>query len=169
MATPFLGEIKIVSFNFPPRGWATCDGQTLSIVQNAALFSILGTTYGGNGTTTFALPNFQGRAPMHVGNGHVIGESGGEQNHTLLQAEMPLHNHTVNGNTNPGDNASPAGATWAKEPFNVTFIYSNDAPSSQMSPQAIGSGGSSQGHNNMQPYLVLNFIIALQGIFPSRN
>jgi microcystin-dependent protein len=170
MATPFIGEIKIVAFNFPPKGWAMCNGQTLAINQNQALFSILGTTYGGNGVTTFALPNFQGCAPMHQSNNHVLGERAGLSAVTLAFSEMPSHTHAVNGNSSPGTTPDPSGASWAKESANATFIYSNSLPGGTlMAPQAIGNTGGNQPHSNMQPYLVLTFVIALVGVFPSRN
>ena len=169
MSTPFLGELRVVAYTFAPRGWAMCNGQLLAINQNQALFAILGTTYGGNGQTNFGLPNFQGRAPIHIGNGFALGQSGGEENHTLIQTEMPQHHHNVSGSSASGNTQTAVGSTWAVEGSNTTFIYSNDSASAQMGPTAIGAAGGSQPHNNMQPYLVLNFTIALQGIFPSRN
>lgn len=164
MGTPFLGEIKIVSFNFAPKGWAMCNGQLLPINQNQALFSILGTTYGGNGQTTFALPNLQGRAPMYVGGGLILGESGGEEAHTLNIPEMPAHVHSVSASSAAPNAGSMAGNTWAA----ASGAYDTTS-NTAISPGAIGNTGGSQPHSNMQPYLVLNFIIALQGIFPSRN
>ena len=166
MPIPFLGEIKIVSFNFPPKSWALCNGQLLPINQNQALFSILGTTYGGNGQTTFALPNLQGRVPIHPGNGHVLGEAAGEQSHTLSLAEMPTHAHTARGSTTTGLQATPANNVWAPASVNP---YSSNPSNAAMSPAAITNTGGSQPHENMSPYLVLSFIIALQGIFPSQN
>ena len=166
MSTPFLGEIKIISWNFAPQGWAFCNGQLLPINQNQALFSILGTTYGGNGQTTFALPNLQGRMPFHTGNGYTLGETGGEMAHTLTQQELPTHNHIVNASTAPGILISPSNNTWGVTTQNP---YSSGSPDSSMTPATISNVGGSQAHNNMQPFLVLNFIIALQGIFPSRN
>jgi microcystin-dependent protein len=167
MSEPFLGEIKIVSFNFAPKGWALCNGQLLPINQNQALFSLLGTTYGGNGQTTFALPDFRGRAPVHIGNGIVQGQSAGEENHTLSIAEMPTHTHIAQGTTEPNSTANPANATWGNLATNN--LYSNVAPNTSMHPSCVGNVGGSQPHPNIQPYLVLNFIIALQGIFPSQN
>jgi len=165
MSTPFLSEIKIVSFNFAPKGWALCNGQLLPINQNQALFSLLGTTYGGNGQTTFALPNLQGRIPNHIGDGFTLGEQGGETAHTLNLGELPAHTHTPNGNkTNPGTSASAAGNLWGF----VTSEYATTSDSA-MNPAGIGNTGGNQPHLNMSPYLVLNFIIALQGIFPSQN
>jgi len=169
MSTPFLGEFRIVGYTFAPRGWAMCNGQLLPINQNQALFAILGTTYGGDGRVNFGLPNFQGRAPIHTGNGFVLGQAAGEQNHTLNLNEMPLHTHAVNGSSANGNTPTAAGNTWAVEGSNTTFIYSNGTDDAHMAPSAIANAGGSQPHSNMQPFLVLNFVIALQGIFPSRN
>ena len=169
MSAPFLGELRIAAYTFAPRGWAMCNGQLLSITQNTALFAILGTTYGGNGTTNFALPNFQGRAPIHAGIGFNLGQAAGELNHTLTLSEMPQHTHTVNGSSGNGNTQSAAGNTWAVEGSNTTFIYSNGSQDAHMAASAIANNGGNQPHSNMQPFLVLNFIIALQGIFPSRN
>ena len=164
MSTPFLSEIKIVSFNFAPKGWAQCNGQLLPINQNQALFSLLGTTYGGNGQTTFALPNLQGRIPIHFGN-HTLGEFSGEENHTLINSEMAAHSHLVSASDAVPNQGLPTGNMWA----NGTSAYSNASPDSSMIPASISSVGGSQPHTNVQPFLVLNFVIALQGIFPSRN
>lgn len=166
MGTPFLGEIRIVAFNFPPKGWAFCSGQLLPINQNQALFALLGTMYGGNGQTNFALPNLQGRIPVHNGSGFVQGQQGSEAAHTLLLSEMPAHNHTVNASSNPADQGSPQSNNWALGSANA---YSTSPPDATLAPQAINLAGGSQPHNNLSPYLVLNFCIALQGIFPSRN
>ena len=165
MAAPFLGEIRIFSFNFPPKGWAFCDGQTLPINQNQALFAILGTTYGGNGVTNFMLPNFQGRVPMHMGIGFTLGQSAGEQAHTLQISEMPAHTHPAVGSSNNVNQPSPTGAYWAVTDGGA---YSTSSTTS-LASQAIVSAGGSQPHDNMSPYLTLSFCIALQGIFPSRN
>lgn len=173
MSEPFLSEIKIMSFNFPPKGWAMCNGQFLPINQNQALFALLGTTYGGNGQTTFALPDLRGDVPLHVGNGFTLGQKGGEQAHTLTQSEMPTHVHDFSSNTavvSASANATvgpPTNNYWAN---NGHAAYSTGGVNlGAMSPQAITNVGGSQAHQNMQPYLVLNFCIALQGIFPSQN
>src|SRR5260221_215278 len=165
MSQPFLGEIKIISWNFPPKGWSFCNGQLLPINQNQALFSILGTTYGGDGRTTFALPNLQGRAPVHVGNGISLGQLGGETTHTINVSELPAHKHVPLGNSQPANSGTPTGNLWAKG-ASSNF---GAAPDVAMSAGSIVATGGSQAHENMSPYLVLNFIIALQGIFPSRN
>jgi len=167
MSEPFLAEIKIVSFNFAPKGWAMCNGQFLPINQNQALFSLLGTTYGGNGQTTFALPNFQGRVPMHFGSGFNQGETGGQSAHTLTMSEMPQHIHFVNVTNDTGTDANPTSATVLAK--SVAQSYGPAANLSPMNSAIVGNVGGSQPHTNQQPYLVLNFIIALQGIFPSRN
>jgi microcystin-dependent protein len=166
MSEPFIAEIKIISWNFPPKGWAFCNGQLLPINQNQALFSILGTTYGGDGRVNFALPNLQGSMPVHVGQGIIQGQRGGEQAHTLNISEMPAHNHTpVGSNTNPPTSPTALGNLWSAnnaKPFAASATGS-------MNPACVLLAGGSQPHENMSPYLVLNFIIALQGIFPSRN
>jgi microcystin-dependent protein len=166
MSEPFLGEVKMISWNFPPKGWAFCNGQLLPINQNQALFSILGTTYGGDGRVTFGLPKLQGRMPVHAGNGIALGELGGETAHTLNISEMPAHNHIpVGSNTNPPTSPTALGNLWSANNAKPFAASSNVA----MNPAGIGPTGGSQSHENMSPYLVLNFIIALQGIFPSRN
>jgi microcystin-dependent protein len=165
MATPFLSEIKIMSFGFPPKGWAFCNGQLLPINQNQALFSLLGTTYGGDGRVNFGLPNLQGRAPMHTGNGHVLGERGGEPNHTLSISEIPTHTHTwavTNTAANapgPASNLLGAAPEYNGAGTNPTAMYQS----------VLSIVGGSQPHLNTQPYLTLNFCIALQGIFPTQN
>lgn len=165
MAQPFLGEIKIISWNFPPKGWAFCNGALLPINQNQALFSILGTTYGGDGRVNFGLPNMQGRTPVHAGNGINLGQSAGETAHTLTIPEMPGHTHVPEGALAAGGLTSAAGHLWASASANP-FSSSVNA---SMTPASVLPVGSSQPHDNMSPYLVLNFIIALQGIFPSQN
>ena len=157
-----------MSFNFAPKGWAQCNGQFLPINQNQALFSLLGTTYGGNGQTTFALPNLQGRVPMHIGNGHIQGESAGEAAHTLTQSEMPQHLHTLGANTVDADTgnatAAPKGTPGA---FNNGYRSATNLVA--ISPASVTNVGGGQPHENRQPFLTLNYCIALQGIFPSRN
>ena len=168
MSEPFLSEIKIMSFGFPPKGWALCDGQLLPINQNQALFSLLGTTYGGDGRVNFGLPNLQARTPMHVGNGHTLGERGGEQAHTLSISEIPTHLHVAN--------ASSVAAT-ATIPNNTLAIATGGGfqifgPATNltaMNPAVVANVGGSQAHLNMQPFLTLSFCIALQGIFPTQN
>jgi microcystin-dependent protein len=163
VGTPFLGEVKLVAFNFAPRGWAFCNGQLLPINQNQALFSLLGTTYGGDGRVTFALPNLQGRAPAHVGSSLILGEAGGEQSHTLISNEMPQHRHNVQGTSSPASLISATNNVWAASASGPYSATSNTT----MAPQALGTNNGGQPHNNMQPYLVINYIIALQGAFPS--
>jgi microcystin-dependent protein len=165
MSEPFLGEIKVVSFNFAPKGWALCNGQLLPINQNQALFSILGTTYGGNGQTTFALPNLQARVPAHTGSEVALGQSSGEFAHTLTTAELPAHTHPLHASGQHASLDDPAGAVWAA-PSSPQYVGSGNAV---MHPSMVSTVGGSQPHENTQPYLVLNFVIALQGIFPSRN
>ena len=172
-ADPFLGEIYIAGFNFAPRGYATCDGQILSIAQNTALFSLLGTTFGGNGQTTFALPDLRGRVPMHFGQGpglsaRTLGEGGGQETVTLTLSQSPQHTHSLMANGNPGTFDVPNGHLISRETAG-TPIYGDNASPIAMAANAIGNSGGNQPHNNMQPYLVLNFYIALEGIFPSRN
>lgn len=166
MSTPFLGELKIVSFNFPPKGWAFCNGQFLPINQNQALFSLLGTMYGGNGQTTFAVPDLRGRTPIHLGAGFIQGQAGGQEFHTLTQAEMPQHTHAVQASSVPATDTLPAGKVLAQGAFE---IYRAPTSLNPLSPSTIGNAGGSQAHENRQPFTVLNVIIALQGIFPSRN
>lgn len=167
MSDPFLGEIKIVSFNYAPKGWASCNGQFLPINQNQALFSLLGTMYGGNGQTTFALPDFRGRVPIHVGGGFTQGQRGGEQAHTVTTSELPTHMHTAQVQPANANSANPVNTVLAGIP---TFAYrSNLSALTTLHPQSVTNVGGSQPHENRQPYLVLNFVVALQGIFPSRN
>ena len=172
MTDPFLAEIRLFPFNFAPKGWAFCNGQLLPISQNTALFSLLGTTYGGDGITTFALPNLAGRVPMHPGQGpglsmHDLGEEGGTATVTLLASEMPAHTHALTASATDAGERSPAGQLPANE---LGSINSFAAPggATAMAAQAVASTGGSQPHNNLQPSLVLTFAIALQGIYPSR-
>jgi microcystin-dependent protein len=164
MATPYLAEIRIFSFNFPPKGWAFCNGQLLPINQNQALFALLGTTYGGDGRTTFALPNMQGNFPLHVGNNFLLGQTGGEFTHTLTTSEMPVHTHAPMGSSTPANLGVPTGNLWATG--NAAY---NPTANTTMNPAGILSVGGGQGHENRPPFLVLNFCIALSGIFPSHN
>jgi microcystin-dependent protein len=166
MAEPFLSEIRIMSFGFPPKGWALCDGQLLPINQNQALFSLLGTTYGGDGRVNFGLPDLQGRTPMHMGSGHVLGERGGEQAHTLSISEIPTHTHVANGTNVNGDDPIPAG-NFLGAANNTYLVADNNL--TPLVPGTLSNIGGSQAHLNMQPFLTLNFCIALQGIFPSQT
>jgi len=177
----YIGIIKIFGGNFAPRGWALCNGQLLSIAQNTALFSILGTTYGGNGQTTFGLPDLRGRTAVGMGQGPglpsvVQGELAGEANHTLITSEMPMHNHTAAVNSgNASQAAATAGASVATpgtlvgRNFTSTFGFNTTTPDTALNPATVGVSGGNQPHNNMQPYLGVNYIICLEGIFPSRN
>lgn len=166
MSEPFLSEIKIVSFNFAPKGWALCNGQSLPINQNQPLFALLGTTYGGNGQTTFNLPNLRGRAPIHEGNGHTLGEAAGSTAVTINIQQLPTHIHLVNATNNAAAGDDASNNIYAQAGLNAYAAFAGLVP---MGAQAVGNTGGSQPHNNMMPYLVLNFIIALQGIFPSQN
>lgn len=171
MAEPFLSEIRIMSFGFAPKGWALCNGQLLPINQNQALFSLLGTTYGGDGRVNFGLPDLQGRVPIHMGSGHTLGERGGEQAHTLSISEIPTHVHTANATSDP-HTTSPE--NYSPLPTNGLFavvnnLYSGPAALTSLLPGTLANVGGSQAHLNMEPFLVLNFSIALQGIFPSQT
>ena len=168
MSEPFLSEIRIMAFNFPPRGWAFCNGQLLSISQNLALFMLIGTTYGGDGVTTFALPNLQGRIPIHVGNGHALAAAAGELTHTLSLPELAAHSHGAEASSLDGDQPTPANNLLAGT--GTAQLYSSSASNlAPLHPNSVTSVGGSQPHENLQPYLVLNFCIALQGIFPSQT
>lgn len=179
MSEPFLSEIKIVSFNFPPKGWAFCNGQFMPINQNQALFALLGTTYGGNGQTTFALPNLRGRVPIHFGGAHNLGEAAGSTSVTITQQTMPTHTHflsvrnaapgVLNGNVGGPTKVLSQGLAVVSSGNQPVNIYGTGSVSQAMDPSSTTAVGGSQPHNNMAPYLTLNFIIALQGIFPSQN
>lgn len=172
MADPFVAEIRIFPFNFAPKGWAWCDGQLLPLSQNTALFSLLGTTYGGNGKSNFALPDLQGRAPMHPGQGpglslHDLGETGGSETVSLLESEIPAHSHTVRASNILSDTPNPAGNTLAR--FANAYQQTVNANLVPMAPEALPPAGGDQPHNNLQPYLTFYFCIALQGVFPPRT
>jgi microcystin-dependent protein len=167
MGTPFLGEVRIAAFGFAPRGWALCNGQFLPINQNQALFALLGTTYGGNGQTNFALPDLRGRVPIHVGAGFTQGQRAGAEAHTVTIAEMPTHVHVLHGTSNTGTQAIPAGNLLAATPSQMYHAF--DTAAVALAPAAIANVGGTQPHTNMQPFLTLSFCIALQGVFPSQN
>jgi microcystin-dependent protein len=176
MADPFVAEIRIFPFNFAPKGWAFCDGQILPISQNTALFSLLGTTYGGDGKSTFALPDLQGSAAMHPGQGQGLslrdlGEIGGSQTVTLIQTEMPFHTHTLQGGVDPGNlfGPDPVEPTILTRASGGTVYNQTVNPAAPMAPQTLSPAGGSLPHNNMQPYLTLNFCLAMQGVFPPRQ
>lgn len=175
MADPFVAEIRIFPFNFAPRGWAFCDGQLLPISQNTALFSLVGTTYGGDGRSTFALPNLQGRAPMHAGQGpglssRQMGETGGQETVTLTESELPMHSHTMSAQSGAASSRSPTGRTLAHPARGMTYASPSanlaSLANETLAPAGAAGGGS---HNNMMPYLTLSFCIALQGVFPPRS
>ena len=166
MAEPFLSEIRMMSFVFAPKGWALCNGQLLPINQNQALFSLLGTTFGGDGRVNFALPDLRARTPIHVGSGHTLGERGGEQAHTLSITEIPTHTHVLNGTSTVGTVINPANNQLANAQVNT---YGNAQNLVATNASSIANTGGSQAHLNMQPFLTISFCIALQGIFPSPN
>jgi microcystin-dependent protein len=173
MSNPFLAEIRIFTAGFAPKGWAMCDGQLMPISQNTALFSLLGTTYGGDGKSNFALPNLQGSSPMQAGQGpgltlRDLGETGGEQTVTLLQTEMPAHSHIAQA-TGTSNSDSPANNVWASGQKGFGNVYAPPGNNVQMNPFALSISGGNLPHNNLQPFLGLNFIIALQGVFPARS
>jgi microcystin-dependent protein len=174
MADPFVAEIRIFPFNFAPKGWAWCDGQLLPLSQNTALFSLLGTTYGGDGKSNFALPDLQGRAAMHPNQGpglsnHFLGEAAGSETVTLLQSEMPAHAHQLRGNSSVGDNPAPGGNSFARPASTQVYQSTTNTNLVAMAPEALPPAGGDQPHNNLQPYLTLYFNIALQGVFPPRS
>ena len=175
MADPFLAEIRIFPFNFAPKGWAWCNGQLMPLSQNTALFSLLGTTYGGDGKSNFALPDLEGRAPMHPGQGpglslHDLGEAGGSETVTLLESEIPAHSHALRANASIGDNNSPgAGVSLARSNNATAYQTTTNQNVVMMAPEAITPAGGDQPHNNLMPYLTYYFNIALQGVFPPRG
>lgn len=169
MAEPFLSEIRIMSFVFAPKGWALCNGQLLPINQNQALFSLLGTTFGGDGRVNFALPDLRGRTPIHVGSGHTLGERGGEQAHTLSISELPTHTHVLNASSSAGNAPVPNGPSGNLLASTPNQIYGPATSLVAMNAASVTNTGGSQAHLNMQPFLTLSFCIALQGIFPSPN
>ncbi|WP_193399632.1 phage tail protein [Bradyrhizobium tropiciagri] len=166
MADPFLSEVRMMSFNFPPKGWAFCNGQLLPINQNQALFSLLGTTYGGDGRVNFGLPDLRGRVPISMGNGYTLGQRGGEEGHTLTTNEMAQHNHLANATNSNGTQPIDSGAYLGA--FNNAYT-SSLANITTLNPLTVGNVGGSQPHQNMQPFMTINFSIALQGIFPSQT
>jgi len=165
MGQPYVGEIRMVGFNFAPQGWAFCDGSLVPISENETLFNLIGTTYGGDGQNTFALPNLLGRIPLHQGNGYVIGQSGGTETVTLDLNQIPAHTHALNVQTVAGNKASPAGGVWAKSSLEQ---FATGTPSSTMAP-ALGQSGGDQPHSNLATYQAINFVISLFGVFPSQN
>lgn len=172
MSEPFLAEIRIVGFNFAPRGWAFCDGQILPINQNQSLYSLIGTIYGGDGRTSFALPDMRSRTPIHTGSSgganHPEGQKSGEETHTLTAAEMPPHKHVLSASVSNADSDSPSGTSWGKSKENLYSSFTA-ANSQNMAANLLSNAGGGQAHENMQPFLAMNFCIALQGLFPSRN
>jgi microcystin-dependent protein len=167
MAEPFLSEIRMMSFGFPPKGWALCNGQLLPINQNQALFSLLGTTFGGDGRVNFGLPDLQGRVPIHVGNGHTLGGRGGEQAHTLSISEIPTHTHLVNANSNTANTTNTPTSSLGLAASIASQIYTAPTNLVVMGAKTVSTVGGSQAHLNMQPFLTISACIALQGIFPS--
>jgi microcystin-dependent protein len=166
MSNPYIGEIRMFAGNFAPAGWAFCQGQLLSIAANTALFTLIGTTYGGDGQSTFALPDLRGRLPMHQGNGFTLGQMAGEENVTVTANQLPQHTHLALADANAGTRTSPAGNLWAGSNNNP---YTNAAINTSMAPGTVGLAGGNQAHDNMHPFLAVNFIISLFGIFPSQN
>jgi microcystin-dependent protein len=173
MSQPFVGEIRLVGFNFAPAGWAFCNGQLMAISENETLFNLIGTTYGGDGQNTFALPNLQSRVIIHQGQGpglsnYIIGENAGVETVTVTTAQLPIHNHTANCSSSAGSESSPVGHIWSADAAGLTAEYSN-IQNGQMNAAAIGQSGGSQPHENRMPFLAMNYIISLFGIFPSQN
>jgi microcystin-dependent protein len=173
MSEPFIGEIRLVGFNFAPQGWSFCNGALIAIDQNTALFALIGTTYGGNGVTTFQLPNLQSRVPIHQGTGrtgtqNILGQVGGTETVTLTVGELPFHGHVAAGGAG-GNAVSPQNAFWSTDPFGNTAAYTTVAPDSTMAADAILNTGGNQPHSNLQPFLAINYIISLFGVFPSQN
>jgi microcystin-dependent protein len=166
VGTPFLSEVKIISWNYAPKGWAFCNGQLLPINQNQALFSLLGTTYGGNGQTNFALPDLRSKTPIHTGGDFTLGQTGGQEFHTITQSETPAHSHFMSALGDVGNTTAPSGNWLARSATEPYRAFSNPTT---LEPTTLTNAGGSQPHENRQPYLVLNFVIALQGIFPSQT
>jgi len=166
MSSPYVGEIRMFGGNFAPAGWAFCDGSLLAISEYDTLFNLIGTTYGGDGQSTFAVPNLQSRVPVHMGTGFSLAETGGTETVTLTSSQIPSHTHAATGLSTTGNASSPSGAIWAASALNQ---FASAVPNIAMSPSALGSTGGSQPHDNMSPYLVVNFIISLYGIFPSQT
>lgn len=164
MSTPYIGEIRLFGGNFAPVGWLLCQGQVLPISQYDVLFNLIGTTYGGDGEETFALPDLSSRIPVHVGAGYALGQQGGVEQVTLTTNQLPVHNHFAQGSASAGTAASPAGAVWAGSTYNA---YSDQSPDAAMAPNALAASGGSQPHENMPPFLAVNFIIATEGVFPT--
>jgi microcystin-dependent protein len=166
MSQPYVGEIRMVGFNFAPNGWAFCNGQLIPITTNETLFNLIGTTYGGDGQSTFALPNLQSRVPIHIGSGYTLAQMAGEESVTLTTSQMPAHSHVPLANSGPGTQTSPANGFWAAS---TATPYSATSPSAGMAGSAVGNAGGNQPHDNMLPYLAINFIISLYGIYPSQT
>lgn len=166
MSEPYVGEIRMVGFNFAPNGWALCNGQLLAISQYDTLFNLIGTTYGGDGQQTFALPNLQGRIPFHQGNSFVLGQTSGTETVTLVTSQLPTHTHPLAANSSGGSQSAPTGGYWAQSTLDQ---YSTAAASHSMAATAVGSAGGSQPHDNMPPFLVINFVISLFGIYPTQS
>jgi microcystin-dependent protein len=167
MAQPYVGEVRMFAGNFAPAGWMFCEGQLLPISENETLFNLIGTTYGGDGQSTFALPDLRGRVPIHMGSGFILAETGGVESVTLTVSQIPVHTHPFLATTNVGNQSSPNGQTVAESP--QVKLYIEDVPDNNLAPIAIGSTGGSQPHTNFQPYLCVDFIISLFGIFPSQT